>query len=291
MTVSAELLEFFDESFERPLFVACLNNFNTRGNPLRFNNFATSIRELIRHALRRLAPDANVQDCSWYENVTKKEGIIARGERITYALQGGLDDEFVEKTLGLNVGRLKKNLIDAIDELSKYTHVGPETFDLSDEECDQRAAAALAALEAFRKSISSSKSAVVEAIGEKLEDSIVGEVLADSLDAVGELATHFTVEEVYVHGLRITSIDDQFIHAHASGSLSVGLQWGSNSDLRNDLGAEGEESFPLEVDLTVDLNDLKKNRWSSRRFGLIPPPGVPTTTTNASMSRKNELGV
>ena len=258
MSSNTELEKFFEDGFERKLFQACLANLNARGNPLRFNNFAYSIRELIRHTLARLAPTGNVENCGWYENSTGEKGKISRGERITYAVQGGLQDEFVENSLDLDVADLRKRLVASIDGLSKFTHVGEDTFGISDDDCDRRAEVVLTALEEFRRLVVSCRSAVVEAIRGQLEESVIEEVLSDSIDSIDELATHHSVEGVDIDDLFVTGIDDVFIYVHAVGFIDVGLQWGSNSDIRNDIGAEGDDSFPIEVDLTVDLNDLTK---------------------------------
>lgn len=53
-------------------------------------------------------------------------------------------------------------------------------------------------------------------------------------------------------------IDESYIHIRATGSVYVELQWGSNSDVKNDTGAVGSETFPLIAELTIDINDLSK---------------------------------
>ncbi|HDS5052495.1 TPA: hypothetical protein QH227_005120, partial [Klebsiella pneumoniae] len=41
-----DFLNHLDTNFEKELFTACLRNYSSHGNPLRFHNFAFSIREL-----------------------------------------------------------------------------------------------------------------------------------------------------------------------------------------------------------------------------------------------------
>lgn len=82
--------------FELELFEASLRNLRDNQNKLRFNNFAYSIRELSRHIQHNLAPDEEVINCVWYRNETGDVGKLSRGERVKYAIQGGLTNNFVD---------------------------------------------------------------------------------------------------------------------------------------------------------------------------------------------------
>ena len=59
--------------FERNLVRACFDNLEATG-PLRFNNFAYSLRELLRHVFHRLAPDMSVKKCCWYKPDLNRPG-------------------------------------------------------------------------------------------------------------------------------------------------------------------------------------------------------------------------
>ena len=109
--------------FERELFSAALRNLHDASNPLRLNNFAFSVRELMRHVLHRLAPDENVLRCPWYANETPTPQGISRRQRALYAVQGGLQDSYVTGILGINSIAQQKTMSRAIEVLNKYTHV------------------------------------------------------------------------------------------------------------------------------------------------------------------------
>lgn len=94
------------------------------------------MRELTRHILHRLAPDENVLNCDWYKNETDKENGITRKQRAYYAVQGGLHDLYVQNTLRLEVEDIHKDLIKAINNLSKFTHIEPKVFGLPDADID-----------------------------------------------------------------------------------------------------------------------------------------------------------
>jgi hypothetical protein len=257
--LSKETIEsFLSAGFETRLFAASLANLADELNPLRFNNFAYSIRELVRHVLARVAPDESVTRCSWYANETKTPGRISRGERIKYGVQGGLEDNYVADDLGIDIGAVRRTLRDAIDDLSKFTHVGEDTFGIGNEECDSLSASTLEALSNFAGLIGDCKSAVLKAIDEHLEDAVISEVLSETVVSVDSIATHHSIEEVYLEKKEVMAIDEAYIYIRATGSVYVELQWGSNSDVKNDIGAEGAETFPLFAELTIDINDLSK---------------------------------
>jgi hypothetical protein len=80
-------------------------------------------------------------------------------------------------------------------------------------------------------------------------------LISDSLQEVDELASHFSLDEVYVAKTSIEGIGPHSITYRAEGSTSVTLQWGSNSDLRRGDGAELEETFPFFCNIEVTLDD------------------------------------
>lgn len=111
------------DGFEKELYQAALCNLDDVNNRLRFNNFAYAMRELVRHVLNRLAPDMEVLDCCWYKNEMDRENGITRIQRVNYAVQGGLSNEYVMDVLGLDIQQIRKSLKKSHDNLSKHTHI------------------------------------------------------------------------------------------------------------------------------------------------------------------------
>ncbi|WP_421269554.1 hypothetical protein [Aeromonas veronii] len=111
-------------------------NLTEKLNPLRLNNYSYAMRELTRHVLYRLAPDDYVIACPWYKNETNKDKGVTRKQRAYYAVQGGLDNSYVENTLGLEVDDIHSRLVGAINSLSKFTHIEPKVFDLPEADID-----------------------------------------------------------------------------------------------------------------------------------------------------------
>ena len=101
--------------FQRSIFDAAVKSFNQTGNPLRLNNFATNLRELSRIMLADLAPDKNIKACGWFVQQYGNDGkpFIERAQRIKYAVQAGLPDDFVQDTLEIDIGKTSKPATDS----------------------------------------------------------------------------------------------------------------------------------------------------------------------------------
>lgn len=246
-----------DEQFERQLCEAAYHNLYDRRNRLRFNNFAYVMRELVGCVLSRLAPDSEVQKCVWWKKKAKDETYqVTRLERAVYATQGGLSNFFVKKRLGLDFSESHSELREAIKQLNAYTHIGPKVFGMSDEEIDQLAVNTTEAVAGLMSSIQRCRAAVANKLSHAISEAAIQQVLDETLDAIGEIATHYFVENVYVDSHEVIDITAEAVHLKASGSIEVTLQWGSNSDVKNGDGLEKDESFGFTCRLTCATPDL-----------------------------------
>jgi hypothetical protein len=251
-----ELKELLKSDFQRDLLNASIDNINDSKNKLRFNNFAYSMRELSRHILHSLSSDQEILECSWYKNETSKPNGISRGQRIKYAIQGGFEDSFVDEELIeiKKINSIKKKLKGSIDLLSKYTHVNPNTFDIPDMEMIRLSEEVMKHLIEFAKTIIDSRKMIISEIDERISDEFIQHSISESIDEVDILATHHNVEEISVDHTEISKILSDRIIIEVDGFVSVRLQWGSNSDLKNDIGAEMYDSFPYNSTVEVKLN-------------------------------------
>lgn len=162
------ILKYLSTDFEKELCRASFENLNSTSK-LRFNNFAYSLRELIRNVLDRLSPNEEVLNCRWYTNqIPEKEKGITRGQRIKYAIQGGIEDQYVEMELKIDINRLNKIWKDSINILNKYTHVNEESFDIPEENADIYVKKTVEALVNFFESIEKSKSTISDKVLEHL---------------------------------------------------------------------------------------------------------------------------
>lgn len=243
------LSALLSSEFQKKLLAASLKSLEDTSNPLSFNNFCAGYRELVRHVLSDLAPDAEIKACTWYvPDKTSRTG-ITRAHAITYVLQGGLPNDYVTETLEIDVLDEKKELIDAINKLNKYTHVNESTFGIDIPRASAEAVLAIDALSSVLGLANQCRAQLARALEAQIHEEVVAVAISETICAIDELATHHCVDEIDVEEITVMRVGSEFIHLRASGTIGVELQWGSNGDLCRGEGAVGNESFPFSCEL------------------------------------------
>ena len=231
------------DGFEKQLYQAALYNLDDVNNRLRFNNFAYAMRELVRHVLDRLAPDVEVLKCCWYKNG------ITRMQRVNYAVQGGLSDNYVMKVLRLDIQQIRRSLKKSLDNLSKHTHINVPTFDIPENQIGDYVDQTLSSIYEFFVAIEENRQSLISALWEQIDQATIEAALRETIQDIDELASHHYIEEIYTNQINITNISSQFIEFDTEGSVACELQWGSNGDLRRGDGAVIPKSFPFTCSL------------------------------------------
>jgi hypothetical protein len=248
------ILDFLHVGFERDCYDSAMRNLADEENKLRFNNFAYAMRELVRNVLERLAPDESVAASVWFKPETHT-GKPTRRQRATFAIQGGLGDDFIRKVLKFDANEMHSDLGKAINNLSKFTHVGPATFGISKQEVDAHVTDTRAAVADLFTTISDCRREIIESLWDHIDREVIEQTLRETISSVDEIATHHSVDEVYTDKIDIIAIDQGRIYFQVTGYLACEFQWGSNSDLRNDMGATAEESFPFTCRLSSPVDE------------------------------------
>lgn len=225
-----------------------------RDNPLRLNYFSTAMRILYEHTMDRLSPRDEVARTSWFKPETD-DGKPTRAQRIKFAIHGGLSEEFVKEQLKVEVEPLRKRVVDSFAELSKHIHSREDTIVLDRNEQTKFAEAAVSAMEDFLAVMSECREVVLQPIAEALDGAAVDALLSETIMEVEDLAPHFSVDELYVDDISVEHIGADSVTYRVTGSIEVTLQWGSNSDVRNDNGAEVGQSFPFQCEFQLPADD------------------------------------
>lgn len=251
-----QILPHLKTDFERDLFNATLNNLKDKTNQLRLNNFAFAARELTRHFLDRLAPDEEVRKAPWFKLQDKeKPNLVTREQKIKYAIQGFISDEFRRNVLHVDLEDVSKNLRSSINELSNYTHVGPKTFNIEDSVVENISYTILTDILNFFETISNAKLQVDNAIYRCVDEEMVSKFYIETHNELDMLATHHEVLWYYVTSITPQSKDESTITMQAEGFVLVRLQYGSDGDMRRDDGYETEESFPFTSEFVVNYKN------------------------------------
>lgn len=251
---------WLDTEFEQRLYSAAVLNLRVQDNPLRLNNYSYAIRELIRHVLYRISSDEKILQCQWYTNETNQKDKISRSERIRYAIHGGMHPDYIASSLGIEVEGTIQELLKRIRTLSKYTHIQPQSFDLPPQIVKDEVNQIEESLIAFFSLMEECKKRLIERLFEHIDNAVFQEAIGDTISEIDELATHYYITEVIVEESSVDDIGVTNIIFGVDGSISCLLQWGSNSDMRNDIGYQEHKSFPLVCNLESPVGEPDKVR-------------------------------
>lgn len=252
------LKDYVKGNFEERLLKAAFKNIRDHTNELRFNNFAYSIRELSRHILYRHSPDKVVIKAPWFvSEIANDPKKSTRAQRIKFAIQGGITDEFVRNERDIDLLPLSRRITKAIDKLSKFTHIEPDSLGISIKEVNRLVEETVGAFVVLFNTIATCRERIVRKIENSIDETLLDHVLEITLDDIDMLSTHSSVQGCSISKITIEQITASEIHILVSGSVAVRLQYGSNSDLRSGDGAVFNDSFPFTCKMKGDVNQLE----------------------------------
>jgi hypothetical protein len=127
--------DHFKLDWQRTIFDSAVAIFNHDERPLRLKNFAFALGELARISQGQLAPKKKIRACKWFEQSTDlgQEDGVTRAQRVKYAVQGELHDDFVLEALHADVQSTVQKCLALIDELNKYGHSIEQGLDISED--------------------------------------------------------------------------------------------------------------------------------------------------------------
>jgi hypothetical protein len=237
-----------DRFFETVLD-GCFRVARDKENPLRGNFAASGLREAISHVLHSLAPDEEVRACGWFVQA-KDTPTVTRQQRANYIVRAGLPNEFVSKTLKIDVRDYTKPLIEVLDGLNKSTHVRVETILVDGEKIREMVHDVLLGLDQLLQASADSREAITHSVADVMQDAVFEKLISETIGELDELSTHTTIDGHYIDKVSVTKLDSREINYHVEGQVEVELQYGSDSDVRNDIGFRQDDSYPYVVTVT-----------------------------------------
>lgn len=265
-----QIKKMLESEFEIGLFESAIYNLNDDKNKLRYNNFAYSIRELSRHFLYRLSPEDNVNKCDWFK-IETENGKPTRTQRIKYAIQGGINDEILDKhgfdskELNEEIRAIKK----AIDSLSKYTHINPDSFDLKEEQIKEMSEKILSEFKVFAERVESYRADLRHFLDGKIEEHMIDGVISNFYQNVDMLAPHHSLEYSEISEYHITEINQNSIIVEVLGNIHFTLQYGSNKERREGDGLDLQEEFPFQTNIIYEINsEFPSKKYEVEEFDV-----------------------
>ena len=254
---------FKDNSFHLKLFDASVANYFELNNPIRFNNFCYSIRELLREKIESESPDDLIKKTTWY---LKKETIPTKADKIRYYILKGLNDENIPD-------EIKDILNDCLDDyrklndiLNKYTHINNKSFGIEFGDGDKWFRKSIKLLNTFIELIDKVKEEIQQSLKEEIQEDIEEKLFMAIPSEIDELSTHSSIDEVTDIEFDIENMNHELITIQGTCSVGVELVYGSDSDRRNDSGTEFSENYPMKFKIFININNLDDREYDFSRI-------------------------
>ena len=199
-----------------------------------------------------LAPDAEVKKCEWF-NPQLPHGNLTRAQRVRYAVQAGLTNNFVRKALKVDIDKTIKKFTKHVETLNSLTHVNRKTFGMSAAETAKFVDESLDVFVSLFDTIDNCRESIRDKLITKAHQAVTHEVISDTVDALEEIATHYTVYGADLEDFEIATMDSQNLIFIAKGYVDCTLQYGSDGDVERGDGVRHDDSYPLSCKLVADI--------------------------------------
>lgn len=218
-----------ETDFEHKLFVASLRNYASHGNPLRFHNFAFSMRELVLHVIDRKAPAKQVRIANWYERESEQHEVTRR-QKLKYCAQSNISDAYFDEYVQRDISKLISEFLKEFNFFNKYTHITEKHFKACPKKFFEDAKSVVKIASDSLRQISNLERMVIESLEDKVEDSVIFTAVSAIPESLSLLAPHVFVDYSEVEEIECTGIDHEFIYVTATGTVHVDQEYGPKDD-------------------------------------------------------------
>lgn len=235
--------------FERDLFVASLRNYCSHGNPLRFHNFAFSMRELVLQIIDRKAPDNVVKKASWYEKESDRFDVTRR-QKLKYCAQGYLANSYLDKFTLEELDQSIKDYLKEFNFFNKYTHITEKHFKACPKKFYADMKYIIQRSREVVEEIDSMENLVVNSIPDTVQDHIFDYIINNFPSELDILASNVIVDSVSPEELIVTYLEDNGITLAVSGTVYVSQEYGKGEDY-----TALSENYPFSVSVEMSVDD------------------------------------
>jgi hypothetical protein len=254
--------DHFKLDWQRTIFDSAVASFNHDESPLRLKAFALALGELARISQEQVAPKEKIIACEWFEQSTdlREEDGVTRAQRVKYAVQGELHDDFVVEQLHVDVQSTVKECLALIDELNKCGNSMEQSLDIPEKTEDLEAIRALGTFDQFSKLIQERHDSLLsDAADAAREYTSPDRVLYDAADEqLNRLSMHVSDDDVDLDSLTILSVDPDWILYKGRGRVYARLQYDSDSDVELYKGDAIYDIYSFECSFESDTGGLNE---------------------------------
>jgi len=247
----AHLYSHLENEFERDVYTGALRNYCTMGNPIRFNNFAFVMRELLTKIVDRRAPIEDVKLAKWYKKesdeyeVTRKQQLkfCAQG----YFLESNLPD-WVEEIIELFL----KDYANLYRKLNQYTHISEKYKGLAPQKAFEFLKDLVVIFSSILETLDEIKSHITQEIESSVQGVVFNKLVFESHEALIELSGQTIVAGVYVEEYSLSRVEPSMVIFEGEGYVECELNYGSKND-----GVSLGHTVPFSFILASNFEDIK----------------------------------
>jgi len=252
---SRALAKRFDrDKFLKTVFKGCIKVGKSKSNPIRGNFVAAGLREAISHIIHKLSPDEDVRACVWFVQAPDTD-TVTRRQRANYIIKAGLSDQFVKDILKFEVKPHADELIEMVNALNRSTHVRPNTILADGSKIRRIFSEVLDGINALLDAAEESRDFIEEAVAGAMQTAVFEKMIGEAIQELDELSTHTAIDHHWVDEIVVTDMDANTIYYEVTGSVVVELQYGSGSDVANDIGSRDTDEYPYEAEIELPISD------------------------------------
>ena len=145
----------------------------------------------------------------------------------------------------MDLTEVSKNLRKSINDLSKYTHVNPSTFNADEATIVDVSYNIMEDTLRFFMTVTEAQIKVMKAVDSSINEEMASQFYIETKDELDILASHYEVLGYLITSLTQLAKADETVTMQADGMVRVRLQYGSDGDMRRGDGYETVVKFPF----------------------------------------------
>ena len=220
-----EFEKLLETDFERELFLCSLRNYCSHGNPLRFHNFAFSMRELVLHIINRRAPDKDVERACWYEKESDRFNVTRR-QKLKFCAQGFLSDDYLDEDTIEDLNQSIQDYLKEFNFFNKYTHITVKHFKACPQKFYTDMKFIVQRSQEVIEEIDSLEYMVTQSLTEGIQDKVFDEVINSCPDELSILAHRVIVEQASPEKMEIEYLEENGITIGVEGTIYITQEYG-----------------------------------------------------------------
>ncbi|WP_063649670.1 hypothetical protein, partial [Aliivibrio fischeri] len=241
-----------DGDFEQQVFISALRNYCSMGNPIRFNNFAFVIRELLSRVTDRLAPVESVKLACWHERASEQREVNRR-QQLKFCTQSYFPDDLVPDWVKEEIKEVTKDYLDLYQKLNKYTHINEQALGKNPKEAFAFLKDLLSSFTSILDAIHDIKSHIIDEVEQEVHDIVFDKLVFESHEALIEISSHTVVDAINVESYSIESVEPDEVIFLGYGYVDCTLNYGPKSD-----PFSTGQSVPFTFKVSAPISDITK---------------------------------